>query len=331
LVNIEGEHFKPKEHYAVILSFGSNYLITSGERFIIRDETNRFTIGGGEFILPSTFRRSKLTADHIAKLKTFSNDAFYDQIQTALIFDNRIFVPLDSLSTMFNRSSEEIVSICKSQQGDLGVTVGREKNISLKSKIVHRENLILEVISDFHRKNQQMPGIEKKIAKENLRSGFASEDEIDTILGLLLAGGKIIDTGELLKLKDFKIEYKGEESEIKDKIIEAYSDVAANTPKPERLAEILKVDEQKIQRIFQGLYKSGEIIGLGGGMYVSRVAFEKMVNKALDFITKSGEITVAQFRDLIGTNRNMAVLVLEAMDNKGITIRKENSRILKKK
>ena len=331
LVNLEGEQFKPRSQYAVIVSLVEKFLITSGERFIIRDETNRYTIGGGEFILPSTLKRSRLTSEYIEKLKSFTAQKFDDQIKTALFFENKLFVPVDSLSTMFNRSEDEILTSCKSHPGDIILFPGREKSVSLKSKMAQKEAKILDTIGDFHRKNPQMPGIEKKNFKDAVRADFSSEEEIDVMLGLLITGGRLVDTGELLKLKDFKIEYKGEEFEIKDKIVKIYSDVAANTPKLERLAEILKTDDQKIQRIFQSLFKSGEIVGLGGGMYVSREVFEKMVGKALDFITKNGEISVAQFRDLIGTNRNMAVLILEAMDSKGITIRKENSRILKKK
>jgi selenocysteine-specific elongation factor len=331
LVNLEGEHFKPKEHYAVIVSLSSEYLMTSGERFIIRDETNRFTIGGGELILPSTLKRSKLTPDLIGKLKHFTSDDFLTQIEAALIFDNRVFVPIDYLSTMLNRSVDEITSTVKAKPSEMVISSGKEKSLSLKSRIQQKEDAILKYIGDFHLKNPQMPGVEKKFFKETLKVNFVDENEMDSILSQTVSSGKVLDTGDILKLHAFKIEYKGEDSEIKDKILKAFSDITGNTPKPERLAELFKMDEKKIQIIFQGMHKSGDLVGIGSGLYLSRETFEKMVSKAVDFITKNGAITAAQFRDLIGTNRNMAILVLEAMDSKGITVRKENSRILKKK
>ena len=56
--------------------------------------------------------------------------------------------------------------------------------------------------------------------------------------------------------------------------------------------------------------------------------FDNAVKRAVEFLEKKGEIGVADFRDLVGTNRNLAVIILESMDSRGITMRKGNIRVL---
>ena len=48
----------------------------------------------------------------------------------------------------------------------------------------------------------------------------------------------------------------------------------------------------------------------------------------VEFINKNASISVAEFRDLLNTNRKIALALLESFDGQGITKREENKRIL---
>jgi len=330
LINIEEDVFKPKGKYVTQINFHDNSLILSGERFIIRDETNRNTVGGGEFLIPAIIKRARIPKENLSLLRDFPSMNLVDKITSALVFDKRNVIPLDSLSTMFNRKSDEIISLIKKDGKEIEILPWRDRTIALHSKLDKAKQAILDSIKEFHAKNPELPGIEKKGLREKLHDEFANDEEMERIWGLLIDEGRIADGGEFMQLKDFKIEFKGEDAELKKKILEIYSDLSGNTPKRERLPEITGVAEEKINRIFQGLVKSREIILLTVGVHVSRSAFEKAEKRVVDFLKQKGELAVAEFRDMIGTNRNMAVLLLEAMDSKGVTVRKGNTRVLKK-
>ncbi|MDD4727088.1 MAG: SelB C-terminal domain-containing protein, partial [Tissierellia bacterium] len=56
--------------------------------------------------------------------------------------------------------------------------------------------------------------------------------------------------------------------------------------------------------------------------------YKKSKSELISFINKNGSITVAEFRDLLGTNRKIALALLESFDQKRITKREDNKRIL---
>ena len=64
------------------------------------------------------------------------------------------------------------------------------------------------------------------------------------------------------------------------------------------------------------------------GMLLPKTIFEK----ALALMSSmQGDITVATFRDGIGTSRKYALAILELMDSQGITLRVGDRRILRKR
>jgi selenocysteine-specific elongation factor len=52
-----------------------------------------------------------------------------------------------------------------------------------------------------------------------------------------------------------------------------------------------------------------------------------MVSKILDFLKKSGKITVAEARDLLGSSRKYVLALLEQMDEMKLTKRVGDERV----
>jgi selenocysteine-specific elongation factor len=331
LVNLTDDHFEPKGRYIIDAGLKESCLVTSGDRFILRDETNRETIGGGEFLIPSTLKRNRITPELREYLVTFASDDIGKKLKTSLMFDPLTALPVRVLMSRFNIEEEKVKGTVKSNASEFMLIDWRGESIALKSRLTNVKNLVKSTIEKFHKDHPDLPGIDKHALRDLLKGRFAQEDEIDKSWDLLIKDGTVVDAAEFLKLKDFTVKLAGEDAELKKKILEIYSDLSGNTPKKERLHEILKTDIEKINRVFQSLIKSKELLNLKAGVYLSTSSFENAASKAISFLEKNREISVAQFRDLVGTNRNMAVILLETMDSKGITLRQENVRILLKK
>lgn len=329
IINLTGNQFEPKGKYIVDFNFREDNLITSGERFIIRDETNRYTLGGGEFILPSTIKRAKMTDDYLDKLKSFAKSDLAEKIKIAVAFDKATATKLDELSHCFNRSIGDIKESVNKMKDDVVHLKWKGGSIALKSVIDDRKELVRDAIEEFHGNNPELPGFTKQELRDKLKREFKNDEEKSLIWDLLIADGTIVDGGEYLRLKNFKIEFKGEDAELKMKILAVYSDFTSNPPKMERLPELLNIDKDTSFKIMQGLVKAKEIIALTKDVYVARIAFEQVVNKTVEYIRKNSGITIVQFKEISGTSRNLAVIMLEAMDQRGVTIRQENIRVLK--
>ena len=78
------------------------------------------------------------------------------------------------------------------------------------------------------------------------------------------------------------------------------------------------------------LETEGALVRLGDGFVVSAAAYEQARDLVLTECGAAGEITLARFRDLAGVGRRDAQLLLERLDQDGITRRLGDRRVLRR-
>jgi selenocysteine-specific elongation factor len=88
-----------------------------------------------------------------------------------------------------------------------------------------------------------------------------------------------------------------------------------------------KIADEELARYLEA---GGRLVRLGDGYAVAAGAYEQAKATALGEARASGEITLARFRDLIGTGRRDAQLLLERFDADGLTRRVGDRRVLRR-
>ena len=61
---------------------------------------------------------------------------------------------------------------------------------------------------------------------------------------------------------------------------------------------------------------------------ISTKLYEEAKGKMIDFIKKNGEMSLAEFRDMMDSSRKICMIILESFDKQKITKRVENKRVL---
>jgi selenocysteine-specific elongation factor len=79
------------------------------------------------------------------------------------------------------------------------------------------------------------------------------------------------------------------------------------------------------------LEREGRIVRLGDGLAVGAAAYERARDLLLEECGSAGSITLARFRDLLGTGRKPAQLLLERFDADGLTRRVGDERVLRRR
>jgi selenocysteine-specific elongation factor len=88
-----------------------------------------------------------------------------------------------------------------------------------------------------------------------------------------------------------------------------------------------KVDDEELARFLEA---SGRLVRLGDGYAVGAEPFEVAKDVVLVECAAEGGITLARFRDLVGTGRRDAQLLLERLDADGVTRRVGERRVLRR-
>jgi selenocysteine-specific elongation factor len=88
-----------------------------------------------------------------------------------------------------------------------------------------------------------------------------------------------------------------------------------------------KVEDDELARFLEA---RGRLVRLGDGYAIGADAFEVARDVLVQECRTEGGITLARFRDLVGTGRRDAQLMLERLDADGITRRDGERRVLRR-
>ena len=88
-----------------------------------------------------------------------------------------------------------------------------------------------------------------------------------------------------------------------------------------------KVDDADLARFLE---REGRLVRLGDGYAIGAGGYEVARDVLVTECRAAGEITLARFRDLVGTGRRDAQLLLERFDQDGITRRVGDKRVLRR-
>jgi len=79
------------------------------------------------------------------------------------------------------------------------------------------------------------------------------------------------------------------------------------------------------------LEREGRLVRVGDGLALGASAYEEAKRLMVEECESAGSITLARFRDLLGTGRKPAQLLLERFDADGLTRRVGDERVLRRR
>ena len=113
----------------------------------------------------------------------------------------------------------------------------------------------------------------------------------------------------------------------------AQPDLAGRTAEAAALEAQLGPEPVKVEdaRLARFLEEQGRLVRLGDGYAVSHEAYARACDVLADELAANGRITLARFRDLLGTSRKTSQLLLERFDADGLTRRVGDERVARRR
>ncbi len=102
----------------------------------------------------------------------------------------------------------------------------------------------------------------------------------------------------------------------------------ADLPTMAELAQTLDAPLPQVADLVQALQALRVVVALEGGLLIHCEALARARTLLSDFLERDGEIAVAEFRTLIGSNRKCAMALLGYFDAEGLTARRGDVRVL---
>ena len=311
VVLYDAEEVKPGGSCYCQLRLDDSVVALSGDRFVIRRFSPVITIGGGTVLDPSPQRRKR--KEGIEDLKVFDSGSLTDKI--AMKVKKSGFEGMDS-SSLTGWVKAEIPAIEESLR-NLKV---QKTLIQLDSKLFHRDIYDLlslrvkKYLEDFHRKHPLSPGM----PREELRALCkVHPDRWSSFLGSLHS---ISMDKELIRLKDHQAA-SSDAAAVTQRILTILGKSRFQPPTKDELAETLSMPQNVVSDLLKLMSKEGKLVRINDSLYLTTSVHADMLSLLKAFFTQKSVMTVAEFRDILGTTRKYALPLLEYTDSNKITMR----------
>jgi selenocysteine-specific elongation factor len=287
--------------------------LVKGDHFIIRSSMD--TLGGGVIVESHAPRHRRFRPEIIQNLKLRAEGTVADVVLATL--EAKQPLGSEGLAVECNLGAEEAgdaigrlvndgkaVIIGQGKQGLLFTHFGWEQLVKKAE----------DVVKNYHRKFPTRAGIPKGELISKLKLSSTS-----VALQKLFESGALVEEGAAVHLPSYRIQLSERQQEKINSYIRALEENPYSPPgdialEPDLLN--LLIEQQKVVKV-------------SDGVVFSSAAYEEMVNKVTAYARAKGKATLAEVRDMLGTSRKYAQALLEYMDEKKITRRVGDERVLR--
>lgn len=284
----------------------------SGDRYIIRRFSPVETIGGGEILDAYPSRRKK--SEGLGDLEVFEKGALDEKIAMKIKKAGVHGMPVSLVEGWINTDIPAIKDAIRSLKEK--TTVVRFEDILIHDSAVNSiKEGINKILIPFHKQNPLKTGM----PKEEVRAQLKIEQKIfNALIGSMK---DVVSDKDLLRSASFKATLSEVDKGIETKIITMLEQAGFQPPLKEELLTALKMQPKQLDDILKLMTKEGKLVRINETIYITKIVYDKMLAMLKDFYNKKKEMTVAEFRDVLGTSRKYALPFLEYLDTQRITMR----------
>ncbi len=301
------------------LRLGSPVLAFLGDRFVLRDPTERSTIGGGTILDPDgdrehfrDERRRAFLATRAAALRDVN-----PCLQSEVSF--RGFAERTTLLRKSNFSSDEIGQALVHLR-DLVAIVLRDEIAADTAKwrdLIERASAAIDIT---HQKHPEQSGL--RLTDLRVALSDCPENVFAALVADLCTSG-FSREGSRIGRESHRAHLPVQIQPVAEKIRAV---LAARPCDPPSRKDFIQ--DQHLQRALRFLIEQGEVVEIGSDVIVLRESFSRMKEVVITFISKNQSATVSQLRQELQTSRRIVVPLLERFDRDGVTRRVGDKRVL---
>ncbi len=330
IIILDKEEILPGEKSYVQLRLEEPLTAQKNDKFVIRNYSPMYTLGGGTIIEPLAKKAKRFDKNYIEELNIKESGNFESILEKTLEKISYEYPNINTISKSIGKNEiniqnklEELVQ-CKK----IIKLISLDKPIYIhKNFIKHKSEEIEKYLIHFHKNNPLKIGASKEEIKIKIFGKNIKQKIYDEILEIL-KNKKIINiNGNYIFLYNFKVKYNKENQLIKDKIINLYMNSKYMPPKYDEIVQ----NKKDFKIVYDSLIDSGELIKVSEDYILLKKHYEYAKEIVIKFINENGNISVAKMRDMLNTSRKYAVILLEHFDNIKLTKRLGDIRVLYKK
>jgi selenocysteine-specific elongation factor len=311
-------------------------VLSHGDRFVLRTSSNDMTLGGGEVIDIAPLHHRRRPGKLVTKMTAIARGKLPELISNEV---GKLFRAVTAKEIAFNLnvSTGEVEEYAKKKLAkDIVKYDVKDGMVLITGDRLHNlRQGIVNAVKEFQKQNPLLDrGANLNEIRGSLKfaKGSADEEVLKIELEYQVQKGKLMEKNKTWMLADDTAE--------KDKAMEAHSNFFSDylkssgmkTPLMSQLkneAEKRNLSEKELKQVLYKLVSTGKAYRIKDDYIHADIVDNCREKLKSELSNRKGGITVAEFRDLVGGNRKICLLLLAQYDSELITQRVGDVRVLK--
>ncbi len=294
------------------------------DRFIIRQFSPQRTIGGGVVlqINPRRYRKRR----HPLFTATLERLESADPLQRILAaFDPVSAHPLTrwQLKIATNLPLAQLQETIRQLQNDRCLLPDKIGKLTLYFSTEQLAEVLARIepnLATFHQRFPGRPGLKTGEITSRMER-FYPPEAVRKTLEWGVSTNRLARDGEYFRLADFSPQLSAKDSEKYHALEKRYREARFAPPTIKEILSEFELSANDFKELSKILREEGKLVFVDANLLFHSEAMAEIEILLKNYFQKKAEITVPEFKNLIGTTRKHAIPLLEYLDDRGVTQR----------
>jgi selenocysteine-specific elongation factor len=329
LVWLDAEQVSPGQAGYAQLRTSRPVVAAHGQHFILREQTDQTTLGGGVVLRCVSRRLTPKQIEDVAGLEDLASDDA----------QHRLGETLRALG--FHRCGELQLAIRSGLEPDqIEPTTARlaEANVLLTlpgvDRPVHRQVIAAlrkrteRLLRWHHAANPKSAGLDQASLR-NWLSRRSDGSVAKVLMEQWLAERWLLAQGGLVGLAECQPQLSAKDQQLAERILAELDQAGFQPPQMEQLTATRGMPPARLKPLVALLAARGEVVRVAEGIHLYAKRADELKRTVAQIIRAEGQLTVATLRNRLGSSRKYVVPYLEYLDRIGFTRRVGDARVLR--
>jgi len=335
---LDKEMLSPGDEGWVQLRLARPMALVKGDRFIIRQPSPSMTIGGGWVVNPFPGRRyRRFRTEVIERLQTLAHgtpaDILLQDLERQQPCEVRDLLGRTGLARQ--QAQESLRSLVSEGQillldssliaAPLPASIPDPCFLISRSGWGAVHERIGALLAEYHAQFPLRAGMPREEVKSRLARHVPnlSPRLFHEIVARATTEGWLAEAGSALRLASHQAAFTPQQQQAVEDLLHTFRQNPYLTP------SVAQCQEKVGLELLNALLEQGRLIRLNEEVILLAETYEEMRDRVVACLQEQGRITVAQVRDLFNTSRKYALALLGYLDEKRITRRVGDERVLR--
>jgi selenocysteine-specific elongation factor len=296
-------------------------LALRGDRFILRDETARRTLGGGEVVNPFADRHRRSDVDLVGRLEVIRTGGAPAAVAAFLDLTEEFASEVGTVAQALNFRNEEAAAALSLAAGVVPIPdAAAPEAHTTAAKWQHLDAVACREVAAAHRAEPLAPGLEMESLRTRLPWDVSAK-VFRWCVDRLVGSGRLVREDSVVRSPDHRVALSTGDRALGAQVEQLLVAGRFTPPDLRQLEETTGASRKRLSDVLAVLESEGRVARIAPDLFYAREAANEGKRLLDEHCRRYGDITAAVFRDAIGASRKFAIAFLDWCDRTGVTVR----------